>query len=184
MIEPAYNGRDAAAPGSQLSLATRLSLVGGTMTAPRTYARVYHGIVDDPRFDRVYDNDAALAQWLRMLLIADALYPTSAPMPRRNSAVTLLIESGLVEERPGNRYVIHGLEAERERRSASARIGAAVRWDSERNANAMLAEHSKAEQNKSNGANAPETFMGYRPKAREHFGQHPDCHICAPLRVK
>ena len=160
------------------------------MTTPRTYARVYHGIVDDPRFERVYHNDAALAQWLRMLLIADAMYPTSAPMPRRNPTVSLLIDCGLVEERPGNRYVIHGLEAERERRSASARIGAEVRWHSERTANGMP---SKAEQSKdetSNRANAPTNgtdarlFMGYRPKSRDHFGQHPGCALCEVLRPK
>jgi hypothetical protein len=165
------------------------------MTTPRNYARVYHGIVDDPRFDRVYHNDAALATWLRMLLVADAMYPTSAPMPRRNPTVSLLIDSGLVEERPGHRYVIHGLEAERERRSASARIGAAVRWQSERTANGMpsKAEQNKAEQN--NGANAPKSdlpngnAMGYRPKepgvwggAGTHDGRHGEsCQGCAPL---
>lgn len=28
------------------------------------------------------------------------------------------------------------------------------------------------------------TFMGYRPKPRDHFGQHPGCAVCAPLQVK
>lgn len=153
----------------------------------RTYCRVYHEIVDDPKFARVYGNDAALATWLRMLLVADAMYPASAPLPRRNSAVSLLVEVGLVEERPGKRYVIRGLQAERERRSASARNAAAVRWDNERNADAMP---SKAEQSKakpSNGAKAPNgtgSFMGYRPKAdTSHHGQHPECFVCHPELV-
>jgi hypothetical protein len=151
----------------------------------RPYARVYHEIVDDPKFQRVYDNDAALATWLRMLLIADAMYPASAPMPRRNSAVSLLVEVGLIQERPGNRFVVCGLQAERERRSESARIGAAKRWDNERNANAMPRRDETSKDKTSNGANAPATtFMGWRPKPTDHFGQHPDCAVCEPIRPK
>ncbi len=33
------------------------------------------------------------------------------------------------------------------------------------------------------GEGAP-NFMGFRPKAGSHEGQHPDCAVCAPLRVK
>ena len=29
---------------------------------------------------------------------------------------------------------------------------------------------------------SPQTFMGYRPRDNEHFGQHPGCHICQPLQ--
>jgi hypothetical protein len=146
------------------------------------YARVYHSVVEDPMFERVFDNDHALATWLRMLLIADAMYPTSAPMPPRNPTVRLLIDCGLVIERPGNRYSIRGLQAEREHRSEVGRNAAAKRWHSEGNAVSMpnRAEHNKAEQN--NGANAPQSFMGYRPKSGSHEGQHPDCSVCAPLR--
>jgi len=151
----------------------------------RPYSRVYHEIVDDPRFERVYGNDKALATWLRMLLIADAMYPASAPMTSRNPTVRLLIDSGLIEERPGNRYVIHGLQGERERRSAIGRNAVAVRWNNERTTNVIPAKQSKAEH--SNGANAPEngTFMGYRkiPKSGAHEGQHPECAVCAPLRA-
>jgi hypothetical protein len=132
----------------------------------RPYSRVYHGIVDDPAFAGVYDDNDALAEWLRMLLIADAMYPTSAPMPRRNRAVTLLIACGLVLERPGNRYTIRGLEAERERRSASARNAAAVRWHSKGNAEAMPKRDETSTDKTSNGADAhiPGTFLGFRPK--------------------
>jgi hypothetical protein len=129
------------------------------------YSRVYWSIVDDPMFERVFDNDRALATWLRMLLMADAMYPASAPMTSRNPTVRMLIDCGLVIEKPGNRYTIRGLQAERERRSASARNAAAVRWHSKGNADAMPRrdETSKDEQI---GANAPSgTFMGFRPKA-------------------
>ncbi len=157
------------------------------MTA-RTYSRVYQDLVDDPKFARVYGNDAALAAWLRMLLIADAMWPASAPMPRRNSAVTLLIDSGLIEERPGNRYVIKGLQAERERRASSGRIGAAVRWQSERNATAMPRRDETSIEKTSNGANASKArpngggFMAWKPKPGLHDGSHPDCTVCEPLR--
>jgi hypothetical protein len=123
----------------------------------RTYARVYHEIVDDPRFERIYGNDAALGTWLRMLLVADAVYPQSAPMPRRNSSVTLLLRVGLIEERPNNRYAVHGLQAERERRAASSRIGAVKRWDNERNAKAMPSKAEQSREEQSSGANAPKS---------------------------
>ena len=52
------------------------------------FVKVYQSIVDDPMFTRVFDKPV-LAQWLRMLLLADATYPASAPMPRhgKNCAV-------------------------------------------------------------------------------------------------
>lgn len=134
----------------------------------RTYARVYHDIVDDPMFQRVFDNNDALAQWLRMLLVADAMHPVSVAMPRRNPAVRLLIDVGLVLERPGNRYTIRGLDAERERRSASARNAAAVRWQSGRNADAMPSKAKQSIEEQSSPANASNgtgSFMGFRQKA-------------------
>ena len=150
----------------------------------RPYSRVYHEIVDDPDFAGIYDDNDALAEWLRMLMTADAMWPTSAPMPRRNRAVTSLIACGLVQERPGNRYTIRGLEAERERRSASARNAAAVRWHSKGNADAMPRRDETSKDKTSNGANAsePRPFMGFRPKSGAHEGQHPDCAVCAPIR--
>jgi hypothetical protein len=132
------------------------------------YARLYHGIVEDPMFERVYDNDHALATWVRLLLMADAMYPTSAPMPPRNPTVRLLIDCGLVIQRPGNRYSIRGLEAEGERRSEIGRYAAAVRYQRERSANAVPSKAEQSKEQQSNGANAPEStgvFMGMRPKA-------------------
>lgn len=142
----------------------------------RTYARVYHDLVDDPKFEKVYDNDHALATWLRMLLMADATYPVSAPMPPRNPTVRLLIDCGLIVEKPGNRYQVKGLRAERERRSAASRIGAVKRWENERNANAMP---SRAEQSNSKAGSAVAHSF---PKNAAHMGQHQDCSVCAPLR--
>lgn len=148
----------------------------------RPYARVYHEIVDDPKFERVYGNDKALAAWLRMLLIADAMYPTSAPMPPRNPTVRLLIDCGLVVEKPGNRYAIKGLEAERERRSAIGRNAAAVRYQSERTASAVPRRDEQSKDKTSNGASAHESgaFMGFRQKGT-HDGRHGrTCLVCFP----
>ena len=134
------------------------------------YARVYHSIVDDPKFARVFGDDRALASWLRLLLLADAMYPTSAPMPAKTKAVQLLLEVGLLVEQPGGRYIVKGLASEREMRSQSARNAAAMRWQSGGNA-------SKAEQSitkTSNGASAPgapaatkPVFLGFPPKKPE-----------------
>ena len=149
----------------------------------RPYSRVYHEIVEHPRFERVYNNPTALGTWLQMLLTADAMYPMPAPMTSRNPTVRLLIEVGLVVERPGNRYSMHGLEAERERRSAVGRNAAAMRWQSERIADPMLDETRR--EKTSNGANAPKngasSFMGWRGKGL-HDGRHgPSCGVCFPV---
>ena len=135
----------------------------------RTYARVYHEIVDDPKFRRVYDDDAALGTWLRMLLVADAMYPASAPMPEITEKVAVLLKAGLIKRRPGNRYIVTGMEREREMRSQYGRNAAAVRWHSGRNA--TKAEQSKAEQE-----------QGIWNGAGSHNGQHPDCVVCASMR--
>lgn len=164
----------------------------GSMTAFGPYVKVFQSIVDDPQFSRVFDNDHALATWLRMLLMADAMYPASAPMPPRNPTVRLLIDVGLVLQRPGNRYSIRGLETERERRSAVGRNAAAVRWQSASNADAMpnRTEQNKTEHtdaNASDGAQRTAAFMGFRPKQYKpgsHEGQHPGCYVCGTAQVE
>ena len=157
------------------------------------YARLYHSLVEDPMFERVYENDHALATWVRMLLLADAMYPTSAPMPHRNPSVRLLIEVGLVVEKPANRYSVRGLKAERERRSDIGRNAAAVRYQRERTANAMPSKAEQSRTEHSNGANAlkepTSVFMAMKPKepgvwngAGVHDGRHgKDCGVCTPL---
>lgn len=93
------------------------------MSDERKYVRVYYQIIDDGRFERVYCDDAALAAWLRMLLDADALWPASAHLPRLTKRVLrILTESGLIEI-TGTRFRVHGLDAERKRRSDAGRAG-------------------------------------------------------------
>jgi hypothetical protein len=91
----------------------------------KAYCRVYHGIIDDPKFADVYDNDAALATWLRLLIIADQAWPSSAVLPgnAKHRAVKLLGDVGLLDLQPGWRFRVHGLDAERDRRASAARVG-------------------------------------------------------------
>jgi hypothetical protein len=97
---------------------------------PVRYVRVYHELMDDQRFAEVYGDDAALALWLRLLLLADAIWPQSPHLPAgyRHRALDLLVRAGLVELVPGERYRIHGLDRERQARSEQARRAVSVRW--------------------------------------------------------
>jgi hypothetical protein len=119
------------------------------MPDDRKYVRVYYSIQDDPKFDRVRGNVGLLGTWLRLLMAADAVWPSSAYVPRglRASDVRAIVEAGLVDELPEHRFRIHGLDAERQARSDAGRNAAAVRWYREGNADPMprRAEHNKAE---------------------------------------
>lgn len=89
-----------------------------------TYSRVYHSIVDDPKFATVYDDDRKLATWLRLLLVAEQAHPASAYIPAgtNRAAVLALSEAGLIDLGTGSRFRIHGLDAERQRRTEAARV--------------------------------------------------------------
>lgn len=106
------------------------------MTDRDPYSRVYWSIRSDERFAGVYSDDAALAAWLRLLIAADGVYPAPADIPAwlKPDTLALLAERGLIELVDSFHYRIHGLEAERERRSGSARSAAQARWDATRNA--------------------------------------------------
>lgn len=98
-------------------------------TAP--YSRVYWTIPDDPKFVGVYDDDRALACWLRLLLVADQAWPSSAHLPRsaRSGTVSKLEQCGLIDLLPGDRFRIHGLDAERQRRADHAQRASRARWN-------------------------------------------------------
>lgn len=91
------------------------------MSERASYSRVYWSIVDDEKFAAIYDNDAHLAAWLRLLLIADQSHPASAHLPSnvRKASVKALADCALIDL-SGSRYRIHGLDAERNRRRDSA----------------------------------------------------------------
>lgn len=108
-------------------------------TPDRRYCRVYWAAIDDPKFVRVWDDDGALACWLRLLVYADMAWPASASLYHgiRKVSLAILTDAGLVDPQSGNRYRIHGLDAERSARSESARNAAAMRWHSAGNAETM-----------------------------------------------
>ena len=106
------------------------------MPRDQRYSRVYHEALDDPKFRDVWDNDARLALWLRLLVAADASWPASATLPRsaRSAPLAALVDAKLVDLVNGSRYRIHGLDAERIARSNAGRNAAAYRWHSDGNA--------------------------------------------------
>ena len=95
------------------------------MSERAPYSRVYWSIVDDPKFQHIYDNDAHLATWLRLLMLADGQWPASCPVPAsaRKASVTALMDAGLIDVATGGRFRVHGLDAERGRRRDAARTG-------------------------------------------------------------
>ena len=93
------------------------------MSERAPYSRVYWSVIDDPKFEGVYDDDAAFALWMRLLMNADALWPAPAALPRSTKAKPLgkLVDAGIIDLLPRDRYRIHGLDAERGRRRDAAR---------------------------------------------------------------
>jgi len=93
------------------------------------YSRVYWSILDDEKFAAAYDNDHHLAAWLRMLLAADQAYPASGQVPQSVSRASLraLCDAGLIDV-TGRRFRVHGLDAERARRTALGRKASNARW--------------------------------------------------------
>lgn len=96
----------------------------------RPYVKVYREIIaDDPKFETIYPSNRNLATWLRMLLLADAMYPAPAPVAGFNRrAVADLVTCGLVELVGSHHYRFHGLKSERSIQSDAGKAGAAARW--------------------------------------------------------
>lgn len=99
------------------------------------YSRLYHQFATE--FRTIYNDDHAFAAWARLLMLADASWPMRPPLPRaiRSGVLRQLVTAGVVVL-DGDCYTVLGLDAERTRRRESGRIGAAKRWQSERNAKA------------------------------------------------
>lgn len=113
----------------------------------RRYARFYYAefIRDYPT---VYNDDGAFATWIHLLVIAEQMWPLTMELPRsvKPRALRVLAEAGLVRS-DGKSFALKGFDAERTRRRESGRKGAAMRWDSDSNANGMPST-SQAEQSK------------------------------------
>jgi 5-methylcytosine-specific restriction endonuclease McrA len=100
------------------------------MSDRAAYSRVYWSIMDDPKFDTVREDMRLMGAWVTLLVDADMMWPSPPFLPAVVSAgsVKRLAEAGLIDLLPGHRYQVHGLAAERERRSSSASQSASLRW--------------------------------------------------------
>lgn len=130
--------------------------------ADDTYARLYHRFRSE--FPTVYANDQQLAAWVRLLMLADASWPTRPFTPRsvKTRPLAALVEVGLVIL-DGDAYTVRGLDAERTRRRNAGRAGAAARWHSDGNANASAnAMPSRAEQSRAEESPPPPAKRGRR----------------------
>lgn len=125
------------------------------MTESR-YARIYWTVMDDTKFDGIREDPKLFGSWALCLVVADMAYPQPAFIPPMvpKAALARLTECGLIDRVDSLRFIVHGLAAERERRSASARVGglasgrsrAVERPSNDRSTKSNLAEQSKAEQ--------------------------------------
>ena len=139
------------------------------MPDDRRHIRIYYSIIDDAKFDDIRGDDHHFSTWVRLLMAADSVWPASADLPAtaRKSSIAALEAAGIIDLMKGSRFRIHGLDAERERRSAQPTQAARTRWqnadalrsDSGRTAlagtPAMRTEHSnsRAEEEHSNSGN-------------------------------
>lgn len=102
----------------------------------REYARFYY---DDfiREYPAIYADDAAFAAWMRLLTLAEKLWPIAPELPRhvRPAALRKLLDAKLVRV-DGMTYAIRGLDAERSRRHHLAKSAADARWSADGNADA------------------------------------------------
>jgi hypothetical protein len=114
-----------------------------TVRSDRHYVRVYH---DDLLRDypEIYADDGALSTWLRLLVIADKMWPTPPELPRsvKPRPLRVLAEYRLVELVPPHGFRIRGHDAERSRRADAARNAAALRWQDRGNADSNAEGHA------------------------------------------
>lgn len=123
------------------------------------YARIYWTVMDDEKFDGIREDVRLFGAWSLLLVMADMAWPASTYVPPTvpKAAFRRLVECELIDELPGLRYRVHGLDKERQSRSQSASHAAASRWrnaprnadgNAPRNAESMpsRAKQSKAEQ--------------------------------------
>jgi hypothetical protein len=97
--------------------------------ADRPFCRIYHA---DLALDyaKVWRDNDALATYVRLLSVADAMWPRPPEIPASAKPVHVqkLVAAGLVVPVPPDCYQIRGLDAERNARSNAARNAAAFRW--------------------------------------------------------
>lgn len=112
---------------------------------PRPYVRVYYEDLERD-YPEIFDDDAAVAAWLRLLVIVDKMWPVRPELPAsvRGRTLALLTKSKLVTLVPPRHYRIRGYEAERLDRQEKAQRAATKRWQSGSNARSNADAHAHA----------------------------------------
>lgn len=110
------------------------------------YARVRFSIMDDPKFDGIREDPALLGAWTLCLVVAEMAWPSPAFQPPwvSSGAFATLVEHGLVDPTPNGCYRIHGLDAERSKRTEQARTASNARWNAPSNADRNAASNAPA----------------------------------------
>lgn len=114
------------------------------------YVRVYYRVLTDAKFTDL--SHAAWGHWVRLLVVADGLYPAPAPLPRwvDDAALTELAAAGIVDLLGSDYFTVHGMKAEREGRSEAATFAADVkhhgRSEAERRRSDRMRAHAGAVQ--------------------------------------
>jgi hypothetical protein len=93
------------------------------------YVKVAHATLNDAVLGA---DDALLGSWVRLLIVADAMYPAAPPVPRAISDASLaaLIEAERIQRLPGDFYRVTELDQDREARTGRAQAGGRGRADS------------------------------------------------------
>jgi hypothetical protein len=97
--------------------------------AEADYSRIYHTLLDDPKFASVYDDDARWAWYTRLLIAADSAYPAPAPLPRGlpDDVLHDFTELAILIVIRGSHYRVKALQSEREGRATGRAAGGRAR---------------------------------------------------------
>jgi hypothetical protein len=103
------------------------------------YSRIYWSVMHDDKFDGIREDVRLFGTWSLLLVVADMAWPSPAYLPRTipKAALGRLVACELIDELPGHRFRVHGMDAERGKRQQYARNAAASRWQNEPDADAM-----------------------------------------------
>lgn len=99
------------------------------MTDDRRYVRVYYNDLQAD-YPAIYRDHALLGAWVRLLVIAESMWPTPPELPgwAKGRLLRPLVDCGLVVLVPPHHYELRGHTAERSRRQDAARRGGRARW--------------------------------------------------------
>lgn len=135
------------------------------------HVRVYHEDLMK-NYPQMWDDNDALATWVRLFVIADKLWPSPGELPRGvgRAALKKLTDVGLVVLLPNHRYTCRGLDADRQRRRDAASKAANIKHhgnpDGSADGDAGRTPDGSAGRTPPRSASAlPHTDTGARPRS-------------------